>query len=65
MFNSTLLEAPAIWLKTETYEKAKQAAPRWDVYALEHEWKEWIAKKGGLSKDPDAAFIGFCKRKAL
>jgi len=58
------LQAPAIRLKTATYEKARQVAPRWDVYALENEWKEWIAKKGELPKNPDAAFIGFCKQKA-
>jgi len=58
------LQAPVIRLKTATYEKARQVAPRWDVYALENEWKEWIAKKGELPKNPDAAFIGFCKQKA-
>ena len=58
------LQAPVIRLKTATYEKARQVAPRWDVYALENQWKEWIAKKGELPKNPDAAFIGFCKQKA-
>lgn len=59
-----LLESPAIRLKTSTYEKAKHAAPRLDVYALEQEWREWIAKKGENPHNPDAAFIGFCRRKA-
>ena len=59
-----LLEAPAIRLKTSTYEKAKHAAPGFDVYALEQEWREWIAKKGENPQNPDAAFIGFCRRKA-
>jgi hypothetical protein len=49
-------------LKPETYEKAKTAAPGWDVYALEQQWREWIEKKG-MPKRPDGAFIGFCKKK--
>lgn len=51
-------------LRTVTYEMAKQAAPGWDVYELERQWREWIAKKG-LPKKPDAAFIAFCRNKAI
>jgi len=43
-------------LATETYEKAKKVAPGWDVYALEQDWRAWIADKE-LPKNPDAAFI--------
>lgn len=50
-------------LKTETYEKAKQAAPGWDIYELERQWREWTAKKGVTPKRPNGAFIGFCRRK--
>jgi len=56
------LESSAIRLSTETYEKAKKAAPGWDVYALEHDWRAWIANKE-IPKNPDAAFIGFCKQR--
>lgn len=57
--------APAtISLQTETFTKAKRAAPGLDVYALEQDWREWIAKTGKRPDNPDAAFIGFCKRKA-
>ena len=49
-------------LKPETYEKAKAFASGWDIYALEHQWQEWIEKKG-IPKNPDGAFIGFCKKK--
>jgi len=52
----------AILLSTETYEKAKKAAPGWDVYSLEQEWRVWIADKE-RPKNPDAAFIGFCKQR--
>ena len=50
-------------LSMETFEKAKTVAPRLDVYSLEQEWREWITKKGELPRNPDTAFIGFCKQK--
>jgi len=34
------------------------------VYVLEQDWREWITKKGERPEYPDAAFIGFCRRKA-
>lgn len=57
-------EPTAILLKTETYEKARQVAPGFDVYVLEQDWREWIAKKNERPKNPDSAFVGFCRRKA-
>ena len=54
----------ALLLKAATYEKARQAAPGFDVYALEQDWRDWIDKKGEQPKNPDSAFIGFCRRKA-
>ena len=51
------------FLKTQTYEMARKAAPCWDVYELERQWREWIEKKGPPQK-PDAAFIAFCRKKA-
>jgi len=51
-------------LRTATYEQAREAAPRWDVYELERQWREWIAKKG-LPKNPDAAFVAFCRKKFM
>ena len=50
------------YLRTVTYETAREAAPRWDVYELERQWREWIAKKG-MPKNPDAAFVAFCRNK--
>jgi plasmid replication initiation protein len=44
-------------LRPATYEKARAAAPGWDVHALEHEWRDWITEP---PRDPDAAFLGFC-----
>ena len=51
-----------IFLQTATYEKAKKAAPGWDIYALEQDWREWIADKD-LPQNPDGAFIAFCRNK--
>lgn len=61
-----LMGEPTIRLDTETFHKAREAMGecRLDVYYLEGEWRDWIAKKGEMPKDPDAAFIGFCRRKA-
>ncbi len=58
------LRASDLALRTTTYEKAREAAPRLDIYYLESEWREWIAKTGKLPQDPDRAFIGFCRQKA-
>lgn len=46
-------------LKPETYELARKAAPGWDVRYLEGEWRDWIVEP---PRDPDAAFVGFCRK---
>ena len=50
-------------LAADTYLEARQAAPGWDIYVLEGEWRHWMAE-GGLDapKNPDKAFMGFCKK---
>lgn len=53
-----------IHLRTETYEKARDLAPRLDIYYLENEWREWIARKGAPPKNADKAFLGFVRTKA-
>jgi hypothetical protein len=52
-----------ILLSTRAYEKARKAAPRLDIYALEAEWRDWIKGKP-LPNDPEAAFAGFCRKRA-
>jgi plasmid replication initiation protein len=47
-------------LATETYKKASEAAPGWDVYQLEQVWRDWAGD--APPKHPDQAFIGFCRR---
>ena len=46
-------------------EKAKEAAPRYDIYGLEQEFREWVRDKPKPEKGYGAAFIGFCKQKPL
>lgn len=53
-------------LNPETYAKARLAAPGLDVYALESEWREWrVAAHRPKPRNPDAAFIAFCKKHNL
>ena len=49
-------------LMTETYNKAKDAAPGWDIYWLEREWRDWMAGKA-VPEHPDRAFVAFCRQK--
>ena len=51
------------FLKPETYEKARAAAPGLDIYTLAEQWRAWIAKKKELPKRPDTAFVAFCRKK--
>ena len=60
---TTVQQTGFILLKPETYEKAKVAAPGWDVHALEQQWREWIGKKKELPRRPDSAFVAFCRKK--
>lgn len=46
-------------LSPETYHDARTVAPGWDVYYIEAEWRDWMTES---PRDPDAAFIGFCKK---
>ena len=50
------------FLKPATYEKAQAAAPGWDVYFLEQQWRDWMAKKDP-PKRPNAAFVAFCRKR--
>ena len=47
------------------FEKAREAAPRYDIYALEREFREWVKDKPEPKKGYGAAFVGFCKQKPL
>lgn len=48
-----------IFLKPDTYEAAREAAPGWDIHYLEGEWRDWMKTP---PKHPDSAFVGFCRK---
>ncbi|MDY6981004.1 MAG: replication initiator protein A [Pseudomonadota bacterium] len=47
-------------LDPDTYETARALAPGWDVYVLEQEWRAWMTEP---PRNPDAAFLGFCRKR--
>lgn len=55
-----------IKLRPETYEVAREAAPGWDIYVIEQEWREWVVNllEQGMEppRSPDSAFVGFCRK---
>lgn len=53
----------AIRLDPDTFEAAREAAPGWDPYFVEMEWKSWLAAtEKSPPRKPDLAFIAFCAR---
>lgn len=59
MMSGPLLEGRVPALRPETYERAREASPGWDVRYLEGEWRDWIVEP---PRDADAAFLGFCRK---
>ncbi len=52
-------------LDTETYDKAKKVAPQFDIYGLEHEYREWWIESGKpVPNNLEKAFLGFCRKRA-
>jgi plasmid replication initiation protein len=52
-----LVEIPP--LDPDVYDMARQAAPGWDVRVIEAEWRGWI---DAVPRNPEMAFLGFCKK---
>lgn len=51
-------------LQPDTYNKARSAAPGYDIHYLEKEWHNFWEKSGKkVLSNPDVAFIGFCKKR--
>jgi hypothetical protein len=51
-------------LDAETYHDARTVAPGYDIHWLEMEWRSfWVDSGKPELKNPDAAFIGFCKNR--
>jgi len=59
MAPAPLIEGRVPPLKSDTYERARQVAPGWDVHYLEREWRDWIFEP---PRDADGAFVGFCRK---
>ena len=50
-----------IRLDSDTYDEAREAAPGWDPYYIEQEWRNWLVTSGKEPpRKPDLAFIRFC-----
>ena len=49
----------SVRLSPETYEKAREAAPTWDIHFLEQEWRMWMSEP---PRHADGAFLGFCRK---
>lgn len=51
-------------LRAETLQAARTLVPGWDIYAIETEWRAWVAGllAQGMEppRQPDKAFMGFC-----
>jgi len=52
-------------LQADTYDKARKILGReFDVYAIEQDWfNHWVSKGKEELKNPDGAFINFCKSR--
>ena len=51
-------------LRADSYERARAAAPGYDIHGLFHEWVGWWRESGSPElKSPDAAFISFCRKR--
>jgi hypothetical protein len=48
-------------LDPEAYHDARTAAPGWDVYYIEREWRQWCGKQEIEPKRPGKHYVSFCK----
>lgn len=53
------LQASIPPLDPEVYEMAREAAPGWDIRHIEGEWRAWATE---TPRNPEMAFLGFCRR---
>lgn len=59
-----ITSAASVWegtLDPEAYHDARTAAPGWDVYLLEREWRSWLGENEIEPKHPARHYIKFCK----
>jgi len=48
------------FLDNRAYEDARKAAPGWDVYQLEQEWRLWLGENEIIPQQPEKHFVKFC-----
>ena len=48
-------------LDPEIYHEARAAAPSWDVYYLERQWREWLGENEIMPRNPERHFVKFCQ----
>lgn len=48
-------------IDTEAYSEAREAAPGWDCYYLEQEWRRWCGAEEIEPKSPTRHFVKFCQ----
>lgn len=53
----------SLHLPESAYDEGRQYAAGWDIYGLEGEWREWLAKKNIVPRLPARHFVAFCKRR--
>lgn len=46
-------------LDPDVYETARALAPGWDIHMVEQEWRAWLKEP---PRNPEAAFLGFCRK---
>jgi hypothetical protein len=56
---TVLPQAVAPQLDPDVYETARMLAPGFDVHYLEREWRSWLPE---TPRNPEAAFLGFCRK---
>lgn len=49
----------------EAFDKAREAAPGYDIQGLYQEWRAFAAAQAEPLRNPAAAFIGFCRRRHI
>jgi helix-turn-helix protein len=47
----------------EARSEARKLAHGWDIRKLEEEWREWNAEQDNVIRDPDRAFVEFCRKR--
>ena len=50
-------------ISPEARSEARTLAPGWDIRELEREWREWNEAQDNVVKDPDRAFLAFCRKR--